>query len=507
MLSSINLNVSLSHKKYLKDYDAIFPKLGMLQRQLREKNIPVMIIAEGWAGTEKGRIMNQLMVGLDPRGYEYTSFLDLNEAYGDIPLLRPLWKKEPAQGRISVIETDWYRGVYEARFGKNKNKNIDIPAFYRDLNAFEKEFIESGVLMIKFFFHIDKKMQKKRLTRLMEDPATAWTISGNGWRENKNYDDYFMCTQEYIQNTSTPFTSWNIIPADDFDYAAHQMLHIFVAAAEAYLNNPPSFTRPVQFYASDTVRESIFGSLDYARSITKDIYKHKLKYLQHKLSQLMFEAIEYNVPVIVVFEGVDAAGKGGAIKRITQALLPRYYTVYPVGPATPEEKAHHFLWRFWKDFPRRAHVAIFDRSWYGRVLVERIEGFCTTEEWNRAYEEINDTEQHLTTWGAVIVKFYMQISKEEQLIRFEERQDTPEKQWKLTSEDWRNRDKWDEYETAASEMFDRTSTSYAPWKLIATDNKKFSRIEVLTTLTDAIEKRINEAKKQRKASKNKEDKE
>ena len=194
------------------------------------------------------------------------------------------------------------------------------------------------------------------------------------------------------------------------------------------------------------------------------------------------------IPVVLGFEGWDAGGKGGAIKRLTEAMDPRGYVVNPTAAPSAVEKNHHYLWRFWK----AGHVAIFDRTWYGRVMVERIEGFCTKEEWQRAYKEINDMEAHLAHSGAIVLKFWMHIDKDEQERRFKERMENPEKQWKITDEDWRNREKWDQYEEAVNEMVIRTSTSYAPWIIVEGNDKYYARIKVLESVVNAIERRLKE---------------
>ena len=230
--------------------------------------------------------------------------------------------------------------------------------------------------------------------------------------------------------------------------------------------------------------------IDLNRTLSEETYKEQLKKQQAKLSVLHNKIYKKRIPVIVAYEGWDAAGKGGNIRRVAAALDPRGYEAIPIAAPTKDELAHHYLWRFWTRLPKTGHIAIFDRTWYGRVMVERLEGFCTSEEWHRAYQEINEFEKELYDWGAVIVKFWLHIDQDEQLRRFTERQNTPEKQWKITEEDWRNREKWPQYEVAVNDMLRYTSTDFAPWNIIESNDKKFARIKALRTLIHAIELRL-----------------
>lgn len=239
----------------------------------------------------------------------------------------------------------------------------------------------------------------------------------------------------------------------------------------------------------------ILDKLDMTLAVDKETYKKKLAELQVKMRELEFAIFNERIPVIVVYEGWDAAGKGGNIKRIVEKLDPRGYSVISIAAPRGDEKTHQYLWRFWKHIPKAGHIAIFDRSWYGRVLVERVEGFCSTEDWKRAYQEINEFEGQLDSFGTVVVKFWINITKEEQQRRFDERQNDPFKNWKLTDEDIRNREKWDVYLEAVEEMLLRTSTHYAPWTIIEGNDKYHARLKTLSTITDAIEAALDKKSK------------
>ena len=224
--------------------------------------------------------------------------------------------------------------------------------------------------------------------------------------------------------------------------------------------------------------------------MTPEEYATRLKKAQAMLPELEHEIYLRRVPVVIAYEGWDAAGKGGNIRRLTQNLDPRGYEVVPVAAPNDVEKAHHYLWRFWAQMPKAGHIAIFDRSWYGRVLVERVEGFCTEAEWRRAYREINGMEQHLVNFGAVLLKFWLHIDPDEQLRRFREREGMAHKQWKITEEDWRNREKMDQYREAVEEMLHRTTTPYAPWTIVESNCKRYARVKVLETVCEVIRKRL-----------------
>ncbi len=219
-----------------------------------------------------------------------------------------------------------------------------------------------------------------------------------------------------------------------------------------------------------------------------------LSKLQQEINELSWEAYKQRRSVVLVFEGVDAGGKGGAIRRITSAVDARLYRTMSVAAPTDEEKAHHYLWRFWRHVPRAGHMIIYDRSWYGRVLVERVEGFASEADWRRAYSEINEFEEQLVENGAILLKFWLQVSDEEQLRRFQDREDTPYKRYKITDEDWRNREKGPEYKSAVNEMVARTSTEHAPWTLVEGDDKPYARVKVLTTVCDAMRKALKNEK-------------
>nr|MDU2065848.1 phosphate--AMP phosphotransferase [Sporomusaceae bacterium] len=334
-----------------------------------------------------------------------------------------------------------------------------------------------------------------------------WRVTAEDWEHHNAYENYLQAVEVMLEKTDTDAAPWLIVEATDKRFATVKILTAFAQALEekidlirreqeqkaSVLSDPlptvdPLFTT-AQF-DQKLLKSSMLNEVDLSLTIDEATYQEKLKKYQERIREIEYTIYTKKMPVLIVFEGWDAAGKGGAIRRLTQHMDPRGYTVVPIAAPNDEEKSHHYLWRFWRSMPKQGHIAIFDRSWYGRVMVERVEGFCREEEWRRAYREINEMEEQWAHFGAPIIKFWLHISKEEQKRRFEERQSTPEKEWKITGEDWRNREKWEQYETAVDEMFFRTSTSYAPWTIVEAESKPYARIKVLKTVLETIENKL-----------------
>lgn len=490
-------------------------KLSCLQRQCREMKIPVIIVFEGYGAAGKGLQIGKLIHGMDPRGFEVYTVKKETEEEAMHPFFWRFWTKTPAKGRIAIFDGSWYRKVLIDRFEK-RTKERELPEAYYSICSFEKQLTDDGNVVIKFLLDIDKKEQKRRLEKLKGNKETAWRVSQGDLERNARYREYQMMMEEMLQKTDTDYAPWTIIEATDKRFATVKIYTTVIRIlteqiekvkkekaklrATEVLDEIEEQKKETDMHQKEKqqireLQESILAKADLTLSLTKEEYKKKLKKLQKKLEILHGELYRRRIPVVLGFEGWDAAGKGGAIKRLTEKLDARGYVVTPIASPNDIEKAHHYLWRFWKAMPKDGHIAIFDRTWYGRVMVERIEGFCTKEEWQRAYKEINDMEKDLADAGAIVLKFWMHIDKEEQKKRFTARQETPQKQWKITEEDWRNRKKWDQYEEAVNEMLLRTSTEYAPWVVVEGNNKYYARIKVLQTVAEAIEKRIKEERK------------
>ena len=501
MLEKIDLNKTVDKKSYRKVMDEASQRLGLLQRECKAAGIPVIIVFEGMGAAGKGVQINRLIQALDPRGFDVYACDRPTEDEQMRPFLWRYWTKTPARGRIAIFDRSWYRSVQVDRFD-GLTPEDKLPDAYQDILSFEKQLSDDGTVIIKFFLYIDKEEQKKRFKKLDGSKETAWRVTREDWERNKEFERYLTMNEEMLENTDTDYAPWSIIEAVDRDYAALKIVTAVMDRLESELEErkaageKPAEKTPLKT-TRDRFKNGVLSGIDLSKSLTEEEYKERMKKLQKRLAQLHSELYRLRIPVVIGFEGWDAGGKGGAIKRLTSQLDPRGYRVNPTAAPNDIEKVHHYLWRFWNNVPKAGHIAIFDRTWYGRVMVERIEGFCTETQWKRAYQEINEMESHMANAGAVVLKFWLHIDKDEQERRFKERQADPLKQWKITDEDWRNREKWDQYEDAVNEMLVRTSTTYAPWIVVAGNDKHYARVKVLQTVVDALEKKIKKVKESR----------
>lgn len=512
MLDQIDLTKKMEKEAYKTRMENMMPRLSRLQRECKELGIPVMIVFEGFGAAGKGVQISKLISALDPRGFSVYAIDGESKDEQLRPFLWRFWTKTPEKGRIAIFDRSWYRRVLVDRFdGVTTSKELSYA--YEEINSFERQLTDGGYVIIKLFLAIDKKEQKKRFKKLMESKSSAWRVTEADLKRNKEYDEYKKMNDEMLQRTDTDYAPWHIIEATDREFATAKIYSAVIAAMEQKIQevkqkkeakakeDVPKKQDTTDKAAEKTngedavLRTSSLNSVDLSLSYTKDEYKEKLEKLQNRIQELHGELYQKRIPVILGFEGWDAGGKGGAIKRLTEKMDPRGYQVNPTASPNDIERAHHYLWRFWNNVPKKGHIAIFDRTWYGRVMVERIEGFCTKDEWSRAYKEINDMEANWVHSGAVVLKFWLQIDKDEQARRFKERMENPEKQWKITDEDWRNREKWDQYEQAVDDMLVHTSTTYAPWIIVEGNSKYYARIKVLQSVVDAIEKRLKEEEK------------
>jgi len=495
MLEKIDLSKKMKKKEYNELMDVLEPRLSELQRKSRVLGIPVVILFEGLGASGKGALLNRLIHPLDPRGFYTYATGGESEEEKERPFLWSFWTKTPEKGRMSMFIRGWYRRVLIDRFdGKIAEEKVSCA--YQEINSFERQLHDDGMVIIKLFLYISKEEQKKRLEELRSTKETAWRVSEGDLRRNKEFESYLRMNEEMLEKTDTEYAPWTIVEAMDKEYAAVKI----ISAVSGFLSKRISEIeeRTAEKNGSDNeipdalsiYKSSVLGSVDLNRLMSREEYQEKLPVLQQKLYMLHNELYRRKIPVIIAFEGWDASGKGGAIKRLTENMDPRGYTVNPTDAPNAAEKARHYLWRFWNTIPRAGHVAIYDRTWYGRVMVERVESYCSVTEWKRAYKEINQMEEHIARFGTIILKFWMHIDRNEQELRFAERMADPSKQWKITEEDWRNRDKWDQYEKAADEMLIRTSTTYAPWTIVEANSKYYARIKVLETIIAAIEERL-----------------
>ncbi len=489
MLEKLNMDRALDKETYREKKGQLGEELAVLQRTCRELGIPVMIVFEGLGASGKGTQINELIGTLDPRGFQVYAINGESEEEQLRPFLWRFWTKIPARGRIAIFDRSWYRKVLIDRFDKVTSKE-ELGYAYDEINSFERQLTDDGMVVIKFYLYITKEEQKKRFQKLLDNRETAWRVSKGDLRRNEEYKRFVRMNEEMLERTDTDYAPWTVVEANDKRYAAVKIMGKAVEVLREAVERKKAEERQMDAGLAAGYVPSCLSNVDLSLSLDKEEYKEQLNSLQRELSMLHSELYRRRVPVILAFEGWDAAGKGGAIKRLTSCLDPRGYAVHPTASPNDIEKAHHYLWRFWRDVPKGGHIAIFDRTWYGRVMVERLEGFCTEQEWRRAYREINDMEANFVNYGAIVLKFWMQIDKDEQERRFWARMEDPAKQWKITEEDWRNREKWDQYVQAVDEMLLHTSTTYAPWIIVEANSKYYARIKVLRTVVDALKKRL-----------------
>ena len=496
MLEKTDLRLSVTKEEYEGRIEGLRDGLFLLQQQIKKLGIPVIIVFEGWGASGKGSTISSVIRSLDPRGFDVYSVSPCNELEKRLPPLYRFWDKIPEYGNIAIFDRSWYFDISTDLIDSAGEFREKLES-YDEINTFEKQLSDDGALIIKFFLHIDQKEQKQRFKKLMEDKSTSWRVTEKDRKHNKEYVRHFEAFDIMIDRTSTPVSPWHVIPATDRRYLRIKTLEIITEKIESHIkmksqideNSIPDDVISIHPRFRIVDRQDLKG-MDLTKDVSEEEYQKKLDNYKDRIETLQNMLYQKKIPVIMVYEGWDAAGKGGNIKRITEALDPRGFEVHPIASPEPHEKARHYLWRFWTRLPKDGHIAIFDRTWYGRVMVERLEGFCSENDWRRAYNEINEFEKELSDWGAVIVKFWVHIDKDTQLARFNDRQSNPEKQWKITDEDWRNREKWDQYETAVDEMLQKTSTAYAPWHILESVDKKYARLKALRIVIEEIEKAL-----------------
>ena len=492
MLTKIDPDKKIDKKNYKSEMVTLKKRLFELQRQVFESGMPVLIVFEGWSSSGKGTLIGKILNPLDPRYFNVYTMGKLSEDETMRPVLYSYFTKLPGNGRITILDKSWHRTILSEGMRLRSLGKSEADSFYSDINAFERQVTDSGVLIIKLFLHISRDEQKQRFKELEKNPGTRWRVNEADWEQNR---EYTKCLKEFsamLEMSNFDNSPWSIIESNDKSYSTLKVFKTVIEKIENGLSRRKQLTKQALPKLPDLGHdfEKILGSVNLDKKVSEAEYKDRINFYQKRISELGFKLYSKRRSVVMVYEGWDAAGKGGNIKRMTEELDPRGYEVVPIAAPTKEELEHHYLQRFWKKYPKDGHISIFDRSWYGRVMVERVEGFCTAEEWSRAYREINEMEKHMHNHGTLIFKFWLQIDQDEQLLRFKGRQDDTLKQYKITDEDWRNRDKWDEYENVVNEMIARTNTEYAPWLIVESNDKKYARIKTLEYVVKKLEKAI-----------------
>lgn len=532
----------LGQKVAKEDFDHISQDLRTelltLQNELRKCDFPVILVFAGVDGGGKGETVNLLNEWMDPRWIVTRAYGQPSDEESERPFYWRFWRDLPPKGQIGLFLSSWYSNPINNYLGKK----INLAEFESQLdrvNSFEKTLADDGALILKFWLHLSKSAQRRRLKALEKDPLQSWRVAKQDWKNWKNYDGFIEAAEHALSKTSTGYAPWEIVEGEDARFRGLTVLTKVRDAVKKHMADREAMRKfaAEQKAASQAKREAelaevhgkvetlkkkaeaafgkkdktkaakaeqtvsltaqgaiqpktVLSALDMSQRYEKKEYALALKKARAELALLFRQAKAQGISTLLVFEGWDAAGKGGAIRRLTASLDARDYRVTPIAAPTDEERAQHYLWRFWRHIPRAGRLTVFDRSWYGRVLVERIEGFARTEEWQRAFAEINDFEEQIAQHGTVLVKFWVHITKEEQYRRFKERETIAYKKWKLTDEDWRNRAQWEQYETAVNEMVERTSTRTAPWVLVEGNDKGYARVKIIQSVADQLKKRL-----------------
>jgi polyphosphate:AMP phosphotransferase len=493
MFESAEIGHKVSKAKYRDEVPALREALLDAQATLfAEKKVPVVVLISGEDGSGKRETISVLYDWMDPRYLSTVAFEAATDEERERPAMWRYWRALPPKGRIGIFSGSWYSDPIRMRINGELTE-MELDARSAQINRFEAMLVNEGAVVLKFWIHLTQDAQRERFKALESDPHTAWRVTPWHWERLKTYDKLHDVSSHMLRMTHTANAPWVIVEGVDDRYRSLKVGQVILAALNAKLGvKKPAVAPLTPLVRVDIDGRSVLSEMDLSLNLPDKDYKTQLGKLQGRLSELARDPRFKTRSLVVAFEGADAAGKGGAIRRITAALDARQFQVIPVAAPTEEERAQPHLWRFWRHLPRHNHMAIFDRTWYGRVLVERVEGFCSTADWQRAYGEINDFEHELVDSGAIVVKFWLQISQEEQLRRFKEREQIAFKRFKITEEDWRNREKWDAYQQAICDMVEHTSTGEVPWTLVESNDKNYARVKILRTLCQRIEDALDE---------------
>jgi polyphosphate:AMP phosphotransferase len=486
MFEKYDLSKKTDDKTFEKEMEPLRVEIGVLTRTLWEHRVPIIVVVEGWNASGITMVISELIQHIDPRGFSLHSIGSPHDEERARPLLWRFFTKIPAKGRIAIFARSWYsRSLAEQVSGIEWKSGMrsSIAA----INSFERQLADDGAVILKFFLHISKEEQKRRLDERERNLLTSWMITKGDWDFHHHYDSYLPVIEEFIGETDKPYAPWTIVEATDSNYTCLKVYSTIVKRLKKHLDRIESGRE------REGKSNEKNGSIKHTKTVVKrksaapaeysrQEYEEQLVRCQEKVRDIQYLLYKRKIPLIIVYEGWDAAGKGGNIMRLVRLMNPRGYDVVSIARPDQTELDHHYLWRFYQRFPKAGHITIFDRSWYGRVLVERVEGYCTVAEWKQAYQEINEMEQAYVGSGGGLIKFWLEVSKDEQLKRFQDRQNDPLKEWKITDEDWRNRGKWNEYEEAVEEMLARTSTPAAPWTVVESDDKYYARLKTLRTV-------------------------
>jgi polyphosphate:AMP phosphotransferase len=486
----IILSGRVSKKELEKQVSQLRVDLVNAQFDLDKADFSVVVVIGGNDRIGANALADRLNEWMDARFIDTRVFTERTQEERERPRFWRYWHALPAAGRMAIYGGAWPVATLADRLNSVLSKT-QFATRLQQINNFEGELAEDGTLVLKFWLHLPRAALKRRLKKAEKDPDRGWWVQDKDWEVFKRFDEIAKPVNTILQATHSEHAPWHVINSSNNNFRDLTVAGIIRDAVQARLENPPVALAPEP---RDQQYEDALAKVDLNQVLEKPQYKKLLDKYQRRFHLLMREAYDNGISTVLAFEGWDAGGKGGTIRRLTHALPSRSYKVIPIAAPSSEEKSRHYLWRFWRHLPRVGSAVIFDRTWYGRVTVERIEGFATAAEWQRAYDEINDFEQQLADRGMLVLKFWMHISREEQLARFKAREVTDYKKYKITEEDYRNRGKWDDYVLAVNEMVARTNTEHAPWHLVPANDKRTARIFVLKTVCDALERKLKAKK-------------
>jgi polyphosphate:AMP phosphotransferase len=490
MLEKYDLTKTVDAGSYEKILESYKERLNVLQRTLRDQNVPTVIVLEGWNAAGITMSIHEIVQALDPRGFALHAIEKPTEEERTRPFLWRFWLRTPPRGKIALFARSWYSRAIAEEMKKHRWEK-SLSGRERQINNFERQLYDDGTVILKFFLHITKEEQKRRLEERERNPLTAWLVTPSIWTVHRHYDDSLPLIDHFITRTDTDYAPWTIIEATDRKFAILKIYATIVKALEKTADaiKMRNQKKVKQKEPSRPKKNPVKRRSSPDGKFSKDECQQALSSLQIEMLELHSLLYKRKIPLMIAYEGWDAAGKGGNITRVTRYMNPLGYYVVPVSAPTEHEKQYHYLRRFIKRFPMGGDIAIFDRSWYGRVLVERVENYCSEPDWQRAYGEINEMEEDfVNSSGGGIVKFWLEISREEQLRRFQQRTSDPQKVYKITDEDWRNREKWELYDEAIDDMLARTSTDIAPWTVIESNDKWYARVKALKTVIATVQK-------------------
>ncbi len=495
MFEATKVGRTVSKEDFKEQQEELRTLLLEAQRELRETNIPVVVLVSGVEGAGKGEVVNRLNEWLDTRGVQTFAFWDETDEERARPRYWRFWRTLPPRGDITILFGGWYAAPIENRFQDHCN-DAELDAELNRIVEFERMLIQDGALIVKFWFHMSEENQKACLNALSRDDRSRWKMMPQKAKFSEHYRVFEQVAERVVQHTDQGISPWHLVEAKDTRYRDLTVGKTLLHAIRTRLSDPGgapnqgAATGSLDMPSGAQAQITVLDKLDLSKSLATPKYKTRMTELQKEINELAWYAYNAKRSTVLMFEGVDAGGKGGAIRRITSAIDARLYRTIPVAAPTDEEKAHHYLWRFWRQVPRAGYITIYDRSWYGRVLVERVEGYASDTEWRRAYSEINRFEEQLVGSGIVLLKFWIHIDQDEQLKRFQDREETAYKRYKITADDWRNREKWPAYKEAVNEMVARTSTQHAPWTLVEGNDKPYTRVKVMRTICESLERAL-----------------